>query len=112
MDFNKPNPEFTPGQNPNYPPDSNYPPGGYNPRAGVLSVKDWMITLLLLAIPVVNIVMLFVWAFGNSAPLSKSNYAKATLLWAAIWIVLYIIFFAIFGAAFFATMSRMDQGGY
>lgn len=30
-------------------------------HAPVLSVKDWMITILLLAIPLVNIVMLFVW---------------------------------------------------
>ncbi|UJF36234.1 hypothetical protein L0M14_02730 [Paenibacillus hexagrammi] len=59
-----------------------------------------MITILLLAIPLVNIVMLFVWAFGGGANPSKANYAKASLIWAAIGIVLYIIFgVIIFGAA-------------
>lgn len=76
------------------------------PTAPVLSVKDWMITILLLAIPIVNIVLLFVWAFSKGENPTKSNYAKASLIWAAIGIVLYIIFF---GAFFGALMSNMNQ---
>jgi succinate dehydrogenase/fumarate reductase cytochrome b subunit len=67
--------------------------------SGVISVKDWMITILLLVIPIVNIVMLFVWAFGGGVNSSKANYAKASLIWALIGIVLYIVFgLLIFGA--------------
>ncbi|NQX66535.1 hypothetical protein HQN90_10400 [Paenibacillus alba] len=72
--------------------------------ASVLSVKDWMITILLLAIPIVNIVMLFVWAFGGGVNPTKANYAKASLIWAVIGIVLYIIFVVIF---FGAVMSSI-----
>ncbi len=75
-------------------------------NAPVLSVKDWMITILLLAIPLVNIVMLFVWAFSKGENPTKSNYAKASLIWALIGIVLYIIFFVLF---FGAMMSNMNQ---
>lgn len=57
-----------------------------------VSFKDWMITLLLLAIPIVNIIMLFVWGFGGGTNPSKANFAKASLLWMAIGIVLYIVF--------------------
>ncbi|MFC0213418.1 hypothetical protein ACFFK0_13295 [Paenibacillus chartarius] len=70
----------------------------YNPYAAqqqtapVISFKEWMITLLLLAIPVVNLIMLFVWAFGGGANPSKANYAKAGLVWMLIGIVLYIVF--------------------
>lgn len=65
----------------------------------VISVKEWMLTILLLAIPVVNIIMLFVWAFSSGTNQTKANYAKASLLWLAIGIVLYIIFgVIIFGA--------------
>lgn len=71
-------------------PSSNYQP---------LSVKDWMITILIAAIPVVGLIMLFVWGFGSSTQPSKANWAKATLIWMLIFIVLYIIFFAMFGAA-------------
>ncbi|SEO37522.1 hypothetical protein [Paenibacillus sp. OV219] len=72
--------------------------------APVISVKDWMITMLLLAIPLVNIVMLFVWAFGGGANPSKANYAKAGLIWALIGIVFYVVVIVlIFGAL--ANMS-------
>ncbi|RTE11149.1 hypothetical protein EJQ19_03620 [Paenibacillus whitsoniae] len=68
-------------------------------QAPVISVKSWMLTIFLLAIPIVNIVLLFVWAFSKSENPTKSNYAKASLIWAAIGIVLYILFFvAFFGA--------------
>jgi hypothetical protein len=78
------------------PPHQNYTP---------MSVKDWMITILITIIPIVGFVMLFVWAFSEGTHKGKSNWAKATLLWYAILIVLYIVFFAIFGAAFFATQG-------
>lgn len=67
----------------------------------VVSVKEWIITYLITAIPVVNIVMLFVWAFGGNTNKNKENWAKAGLIWAAIIIGLYMIFFALFGAALF-----------
>jgi uncharacterized membrane protein len=71
-----------------------------------LTVKDWMITILITIIPLVNIIMYFVWAFDSSTHPSKKNWAKATLIWAAILIVLYMIFFAIFGAAIFSAMDQ------
>ncbi|MDZ7821608.1 MAG: hypothetical protein U5N26_07215 [Candidatus Marinimicrobia bacterium] len=72
----------------------------------VVRTGDWVLTLLLTAIPIVNIIMLFVWAFGLATPPSKANWAKATLIWAAVGIVLYIIFYAIFGAAFLSAFSQ------
>lgn len=72
---------------------------GNAPQQPTISVKEWMVTLLLLAIPLVNIIMLFVWAFGGGANPSKVNYAKAALIWAAIGIGIYVVFFLlIFGA--------------
>lgn len=56
-----------------------------------VSVGDWILTLFLLAIPVINIVMLFVWAFSSGTAVSKANFAKATLIWMAILIVLSLI---------------------
>ncbi|MCZ8522688.1 hypothetical protein O9H32_24805 [Paenibacillus mucilaginosus] len=62
-----------------------------DPKKKVMSVKDWVITSLILAIPLVNIIMLFVWAFGGGANENKANFAKASLLIAAVFIGLYII---------------------
>ncbi|WP_458119563.1 hypothetical protein [Paenibacillus sp. Z6-24] len=90
----------------------NYPQGqpGYN--TGVVSFKDWMITILLMAIPIVNIVMLFVWGFSGSTNPSKANYAKATLVWIGIFIVLYVLLIVIFGAAFMSAINSSTGSGY
>ncbi len=70
-------------------------------QAPVMTVKDWVITMLITAIPLVGFVMLFVWGFSDSENPSKSNWAKATLIMFAIGVVLYILFFVlIFGAMF------------
>ncbi|MCX4297687.1 MAG: hypothetical protein OSJ73_11715 [Lachnospiraceae bacterium] len=53
-----------------------------------VSFGDWMVTMLLLWIPCVNIIMLFVWAFGSGTKKSKSNYCKAMLIWMVIGVVL------------------------
>jgi hypothetical protein len=76
--------------------DSNYAP--------VMKVKDWIITYLIMLVPVVNIVFLFIWAFseGNHNP-NKVSWAKASLLWVAVSLVLYfILFFMVLGAGLFS----------
>jgi hypothetical protein len=75
-----------------------------------MSVGQWVATILLLAIPLVNIVLLFVWAFGGNVNTNKKNYCRAALIIAAVVLVLYIIFFIAFGAAIFNGLSNM--GGY
>jgi ABC-type multidrug transport system permease subunit len=82
-------------------PDANT--SSYFPQAPVISVKDWIATLIVCAIPLVNLIMLFIWAFGDSANPSKKNYARASLLLAAIFIVLYILFIVIFIAVIGAS---------
>lgn len=63
-----------------------------NQNDKVVTLGDWIVTFILQAIPVVNIVMLFVWAFSSTTPDSKKNYARAALIFVAIGIVLSIIF--------------------
>ena len=57
-----------------------------------VSFGDWMLSILLMMIPCVNIFMMFVWAFGSGTKKSKSNYFKAVLVWTLIWTVLSVIF--------------------
>lgn len=77
-------------------------PAGQPQVEAPVSVGDWMLTILLMFIPCVNVIMLFVWAFGSSAPKSKSNWAKAQLIWVLISVVLSIILYATLGAALIA----------
>lgn len=71
-----------------------------------MSVGDWVVTYLIMLIPLVNNIMLFVWAFSGGTPVRKVNWAKASLIWLLIGVIFYIIVFAVLGAALFgATRS-------
>ena len=59
-------------------------------------------------IPCVNIVLMFVWAFSSREKRSKSNYFKATLIFAAIILVIYIISIAIFGVAISSAIANAN----
>ncbi|OBZ08755.1 hypothetical protein A7975_26115 [Bacillus sp. FJAT-26390] len=66
-----------------------------------------MLTTLIMIIPVVNVIMMFVWAFGEGNP-TKKNYFKASLIWAAIVLVIYAIIAIIFIAAAASTATSMN----
>lgn len=68
-----------------------------------MTVGDWLITMLILIIPIVNIVMLFIWGFGNPDP--RRNYARASLIWMAICVVLMLIFYGAVFAFIFSFNS-------
>lgn len=68
-------------------------------HASVVTTREWVLTYLIMIIPVVNLVMLFVWAFGANENPNKANWAKAHLIWIAISLVLIaILWFTIIGA--------------
>lgn len=68
-----------------------------------MTVGDWLITTLILIIPIVNIVMLFIWGFGNPDP--RRNYARASLIWMAICVVLMLIFYGVVFAFIFSSFN-------
>lgn len=63
----------------------------------VVSVGSWIGTLILLVIPIINFVFLFIWALSSDTPVSKKNFAKATLILSAIGFFLGIILFTLIG---------------
>ncbi len=70
-----------------------------------VSVGNWMLTLLLMCIPLINIIMLFVWAFGGGAPPSKANWAKASLIWMVIAVGFYVVLFVLIGGVAFLSAA-------
>ena len=56
----------------------------------VMTTGEWVVTLLLLGIPCVNIIMLFEWAFGNWNE-NRKNYCRATLIWMLVGIGISLI---------------------
>ena len=65
---------------------------------------DWMLTMIVMMIPCVNLIMMFVWAFGSGTKKSKANYFKAMLVWTLIWFVLSMVMMIGLGATI-ASMS-------
>jgi len=65
----------------------------YDDQEKVYSVMQWFGTFLLMFIPVVNIILLFVWAFSNKINKNKKNWAIASLFIVAIVAVLLIILY-------------------
>jgi hypothetical protein len=68
-----------------------------------VTLGNWMLTLFLTFIPIVNIIMLIVWAVSSTTPPSKANWARAALLWIAIFFVLGLLL-SIVGGIGLATL--------
>ena len=65
-------------------------------QAPIVSIKEWLITNLIMMIPLVNIVMMLVWAFGSNTNPNKANYFKATLILFAIVMAIYLVLAVVF----------------
>ncbi|MBP6116263.1 MAG: hypothetical protein KBC57_12375 [Neisseriaceae bacterium] len=76
---------------------------GWTPEAPP-SVKEWVLTLIILMIPLVNLVMMFVWGFG-SGPKWRANFCKANLLIMAVCLILYLAFIVVFGGMMIANQA-------
>jgi hypothetical protein len=58
----------------------------------IVGIGDWLITLIITAIPVLGFIMLLFWAFDKGTNPSKANWAKSRLV---VMILVYGIFFMI-----------------
>ncbi len=65
----------------------------------------------LFAIPLVGIIMLFVYGFGSNTNRNVKNYARSVLIVYAIIIVIYVILFAILGVSFASIANSYNFAG-
>lgn len=68
-----------------------------------MSMGDWVITLILMAIPCLNIVFCCVWAFSKTGNVNRRNFCRAELIFIGISIILSIILVVVIMAAGFGT---------
>ena len=69
-----------------------------------LSMGEWLVTLLILTfVPCVNIVMMFVWGFGNGN-VNRKRFCQAYLI---IWAIMVVLMIILFGTVFSALMKAM-----
>jgi len=63
------------------------------PVKGDMSIGDWIIALLISIIPIVGLVVLLVWAFGDAGDKpSRKNWALAQLILVGALIIISIVF--------------------
>ncbi len=66
-----------------------------------MTVGDWFVTLLVLAVPVVNVIMYLVWACGSSGNLNRKNFCVASILCFVIVLAFVVVI------SLFASVSGM-----
>ncbi|MEO8205520.1 MAG: hypothetical protein ABI615_05015 [Chthoniobacterales bacterium] len=71
-----------------------------------VTVGNWIVTFILLAIPIVNIIMLIIWAIGNDVLPSKRNYARAALILFGVFVVIGILVGLLGGLAGLTMMNH------
>ena len=82
----------------------NYYQNQHDPNKDVMGMGEWLITLIVLAIPCVNSIMYFVWAFGNGNE-NRKNFCRAGLIMMAVGIVLTILLYSIIGISIVSSMA-------
>ena len=73
---------------------------------------EWVWSMILTAIPIVNLVVLLIWSFGSSVSISKRNWARAKLILVAVSTVISVLaLIGLFGVtAYFASYGYSDYG--
>jgi len=68
-----------------------------DPRTRPMTVGDWFVTILILAIPIVNLIMYLVWAFSSTGNINRKNFCIASLIWMLIGIAIAVFLVLVVG---------------
>jgi hypothetical protein len=93
--------------------DSSYIPKQEHDLYEPIRLGDWLLTILITVIPVLNIIMLAIWAFSYKTHPSKKTWAQANLIIIGISIGFAILAFGslITGLmALFTAMNGVEMG--
>ncbi|MBQ3431747.1 MAG: zinc ribbon domain-containing protein [Clostridia bacterium] len=75
-----------------------------------MKIKNWIPVFILSAIPVVNLIMLFVWSFSSRTNKSKQSFARLCLICTLIFVVLAVIAAIVMQTVFHVNFSTLLQG--
>lgn len=81
----------------------------FKAKSDVISVKEWVINLIIMCIPIVNIVFLILWGFSQKdINETKKNWAKASLILMIIGFILTIFLYAIVAVIGYYFVSKAN----
>lgn len=94
-------------QMPAYP--QSYNNNSYNANTQEMTVGQWVLTIFLSGLSIVGLILLFIWAFGDT-PQPKKNYARAMLIWQAIALGISILYIIGLFSCVFSGIGSSDFG--
>ncbi|HAX74012.1 MAG TPA: hypothetical protein DCY20_10855 [Firmicutes bacterium] len=59
--------------------------------AQVVKIEEWLLTILIGSIPIINVLAVIYWSFSKKTNLNKKNFARALLTYLVIIIAIVII---------------------
>lgn len=96
-------------QYPNYSqPPQQQPPQHTGYGAPIMTVGNWVVSLLIMCIPIVNIIMLIVWAASSTENPNRKNWAIAYLIFMAVGILLWIVAWGAIAGIISGVASSMN----
>ena len=75
-----------------------------------VTTGDWMLTTFLAGLPIVGFILKLIWAFGKGHHPSKSNWAKAKLIWSIPIAILFIV--VLLSAISIPTYFALTENSY
>jgi small neutral amino acid transporter SnatA (MarC family) len=75
------------------------------------SVGDWLVTMIVIATPLVGLIMQLVWAFSSDTHPSKKSFCQAGLILFAIFFVLAVGGVLVLGGLGVMMSASQPQGG-
>jgi hypothetical protein len=76
-----------------------------------MKLGQWLVTMLVLGIPIVGLVLAIIWATGNDVNRSKKTFCQASLILGAIVLLIYIIIFVVFASTINNSMNTNGLTG-
>ena len=73
-----------------------------------LTVTDWIIVFLLIGLPILGIILVIYWSFGENVNINKKNFSKAMLILFVLTFMLAIVFALVFGQMFSNLNTHFD----
>jgi hypothetical protein len=67
------------------------PEAAPSPEKRPLTVWEWLVTLILLCVPLLNIILCLVWALSSSGNIHRSNFCRATLFLIPVAVVIALV---------------------
>ena len=79
----------------------NQQPQSFQQSAPVIGIGEWIVTVIVLNLPLIGLIMACVWGFSSTTNPTKANFCKSMLIFMLIVVVLYFVLIAAFvgGAA-------------